>query len=148
MVLHTGIDDLDAQADVAQRSLIKVWQRGHTFRGEAPLDHWLRRVVRNEAISWMRREAARPRGGAAALDHMASRERDVAELVVHRLVAERLLSGLDAMDRKIVELRFLEEMNSREIASTLGLADSTVRCRILRLRGRLNRDPAVAKATA
>ena len=132
-VAHCGPDDPDAKADVAQQSLIKVWRHGHKFRGDAAFDSWLYRVVRNESISWIRRESRRSRLTSLGLG-IPEPQPDIADQTAHSDLVERLLSGLGYIDRTILDLTYRYEMTSVEVADIVGMADSSVRCRLMRLR--------------
>ena len=48
--------------DIVQESLIKVWRGLHTYRGEAPIEHWIMRITHNTAVSALRARREDPRG--------------------------------------------------------------------------------------
>lgn len=128
----------DDRQDVVQRSSMKVWTRWTTFRGQSERSSWIYRVVRNEFLSWARREKAhknvlpdwsRPSGLS-----VSSHEDEV----LVEVVAQRWLSLLPLMDRRILELRYSLELTSDEIGAATGLAGSSVRARLHRLRSRVS----------
>ena len=51
-----------------------------------------------------------------------------------RLDVARALEGLEDGDQELVVMRYLEEMNSREIGEALGMPEGTVRRRLVRCR--------------
>ena len=132
-----GVRDPDAQADVAQLCLIKAWRRGHTYRGDASFDGWLYGVVRNESLSWIRREGTRLRNLERASAQWCDR-RGLADDVILDVTIERLLSELNETDRRLVELRYCRDMTSAEVGVVLGIAASSVRCRLMSLRMQLD----------
>lgn len=127
------VDDADDRADVAQLCLIKVWRRLHTFRGESAFDSWLFRVVRNEVVSWARREARRERARCCGVA-LPRRTCDFEKETLDRIRVQRLLTRLSGRDREIVELTYLHDLSSDQVGEMLGMASSSVRCRLLRLR--------------
>lgn len=126
--------------DVAQ----EAWLSALATRPRS-LRAWLRKVVRNLAITQMRRARSR-------LD----RERRVArpdvappvDVLVERAELQRRLVdavlGLDRPHRDVVLLRYFEGLAPRDIAARLGEPTGTVRSRLSRaldlLRNRLDRD--------
>ena len=63
--------------------------------------------------------------------------RDLAVDVTLAVDLERLLSELNETDRRVLELRYCRDMTSAEVGAVLGIAASSVRCRLLRLRSKL-----------
>ena len=127
------VDDVDDRAEVAQLCLIKVWRKGHTFRGDSAFDSWLYTVIRYEVVNWSRQEARHAR----IVDCAARFERpqqDLEHEVLDRVAVQRLLLQLSGLDRKIVELHYLRDLTSERVGETTGLAPSSVRCRLLRVR--------------
>ena len=127
------VDDMDDCADLSQLCLIKVWRKGHTFRGDATFDSWLYRLVHNAVMDWARREAQRRRT-LDLVERLDRREHDLEKTTLDRLGVQRLLSAMSGRDRRIVELTYLHALTSAEVGGILGLAPSSVRCRLLRIR--------------
>lgn len=125
-------DDLD---DLIQECLIRVWRRGHTFRGQSKFSTWLYRVVQNEFISWTRGRAAREnRRRAWATRQPRERDTSLEEEVLNKIVVRDLLEGMPHADRRVLELRYLMDWTSSRVGEELGLAPSSVRCRSMRAR--------------
>lgn len=127
------VQDGDDRADVGQICLIKVWLKGHTFRGDSAFDSWLYRVVHNEVVDWARREARRLRI-LERVDGFDGSTHDLEETTLDRVGVQRLLSRMSGIDRQIVELTYVHDLTSVGVGAILGLAPSSVRCRLLRLR--------------
>lgn len=129
------VADADDRADVTQECLIKVWQRGDTYEGRSKLSSWLYRVVRNEFVSWTRRRTVREKGQRAwAAQQPRERGTSLDVEVLNRVVARDLLESMPRADRRVLELRYLRDWTSSRVGKELGLAPSSVRCRILRAR--------------
>ena len=128
-----SVQDGDDCADVSQICLIKVWLKGHTFRGDSAFDSWLYRVVHNEVVDGARREARRLRI-LERVDGFDGSTHDLEERTLDRVGVQRLLSRMSGIDRQIVELTYVHDLTSVGVGAILGLAPSSVRCRLLRLR--------------
>ncbi|TFZ07604.1 RNA polymerase sigma factor [Ramlibacter humi] len=148
-------DDAEAE-DTLQEAYLHAFRAMHSFRGEASLATWLTRIVVNEAMSRLRRQARRhnivpihagatlhgdegepdamneePGGNSAdAPDEALGR----AEL---RTLLERKIDGLPQDFRAVFVLRAVEELNIEETAQCLGIPQATVRTRYFRARGLL-----------
>lgn len=51
---QAAVKDAALARDLVQETLIKVWQRCATFRGEAALVHWIKGILRRTIIDFMR----------------------------------------------------------------------------------------------
>jgi RNA polymerase sigma-70 factor (ECF subfamily) len=136
--LQALAQDPDDLEDVAQDCLIKLWMHRGSFRHDSKRTTWVYRIVRNKLASWWRREGAWARAssrGSESCGH--SQRRDLSEVVIDRVCVHAMLAGTDLLDRRILELIFLAERTSVETGKYLGLAPSSVRSRITRLRAKL-----------
>jgi RNA polymerase sigma-70 factor, ECF subfamily len=125
--------------DVSQDALIKAWQSLPTYRGEAPLRHWILRITHNMSISTLRRrreEVVAP----ADLPERATSDRSVDVQVQERIAIDRFeatLADLDGVSRSIVVLREVEGLSYIEMSNMLELPLPTIRTRLLRARRQL-----------
>lgn len=125
--------------DVSQDVLIKAWQSLPSYRGEAPLRHWILRITHNVSISTLRRrreDAMAP----ADFPEQATTDRSVDTQVQDRMAIARFeaaLGDLDGVSRSIVVLREVEGMSYGEMSDVLELPLPTIRTRLLRARRQL-----------
>jgi RNA polymerase sigma-70 factor, ECF subfamily len=141
----------DAEAeDALQDAYLAAYQSLGNFRGEASLATWLSRVVVNQCLGRMRRQARRDNivpmvsmGGPdeqeyAAMpsdeSHTPDRALMRAEL---RAVLERKLDELPEAFRTVFVLRCVEELSVEETARCLSVPEATVRTRHFRARSML-----------
>lgn len=125
--------------DASQDALIKAWEALPSYRGEAPLRHWILRITHNVSISLLRKR----REEVIAPFDMP--EEGTARGAVERRVHERMaidrfkeaLGQLDGLSRSIVVLREVEGLSYAEISDVLDLPLPTVRTRLLRARRQL-----------
>jgi len=152
LVWHIVENSADA-ADVLQDVLVKVFKGIKGFNGESSLRTWIYRIAVHEASnhrrSWIRRHWREPfsmddteSASAAAASEAASSERSpyqVFEQAEREVVVKQALASLAPPYRAVVVLREIEGMPYEEIAQVLGLAEGTVKSRLLRGRELLRR---------
>ena len=120
-----------AAEDLTQETFLRAWRRFHDLarRETAGQRAWLVRTARNLLVDEWRRETVRARGHGESAGRSADPgARDL------RLDLSRALAALDDGDREMVIMRYLEEMNSREIGEAVGMPEGTVRRRLAKCR--------------
>lgn len=138
-------DDAEAQ-EALQEAYLAAYRGIGRFRGDATLVTWLSRMVLNECLARLRKQARRqnvipmvPAGDAAEAVH--ADERDVPERALARAemraLLERKLDELPEDFRVVFVLRSVEELSVEETAASLGLELATVRSRHFRARSLL-----------
>ena len=152
LVSHVLEDRADA-ADVLQDVFIKVFKGIRSFNGESSLKTWIYRIAVHEASnhrrSWFRRHWREPFSlddeespSAVATAEAAASDRDpyqALEQAERDSMVKRALASLSPPYRTVVVLREVEGMSYEEIAEVLGLAEGTVKSRLLRGRELLRR---------
>jgi RNA polymerase sigma-70 factor (ECF subfamily) len=128
------VRDQSLAEDVTQETFIRAWQRAETYRGDAPIRHWLLRIAHNLAVSTLRtvREDSTdptrlPTGDSVHPDR----------LVEDRLAIRGALDQLDPLSRAVVVLREIEALTYAEISDVLQVPLPTVKTRLFRARGQL-----------
>jgi RNA polymerase sigma-70 factor (ECF subfamily) len=89
-----------------------------------------------------RREAwrTRPRAGEVALDESAWGEcasLDAVEALVERLDVQAAIADLDEPERRLLHLRYVEDLPQPRVAHRLGIPEGTAKVRLHRARNRL-----------
>ena len=126
-------DSEEEALDLLQEGFIKIFRDLHQFRGDGPLEAWMRRVVVNSAISRLRkkkwiREADFDWDQLPDQVEEAFQERMDAEELI--LLIQRLPKGF----RTVFNLYAVEGYSHQEIAQFLGIAESTSRSQYQRAR--------------
>lgn len=147
----------EAEAEeVIQEVFLTVYEKAHTFRGEAAFTTWLYRLTANAALSRLRRRQRRPEVSIAddlprfaADGHHAVRpvvdwSQDLERQSANRQVCQLLqaaIETLQALDKAVLVFSDLDGLSNQEIADMLGLSVSAVKSRLHRarlfLRGKL-----------
>jgi RNA polymerase sigma factor (sigma-70 family) len=94
---------------------------------------WLLEITRNEARRLARREALRP-----SLELFDSPTEDEALAgTAARLAVEQAVQALADGDRRILHMRYADDLTQVEVARRLGVPEGTVKVRLYRARRRL-----------
>jgi RNA polymerase sigma-70 factor (ECF subfamily) len=120
--------------DIAQDALLRAWRRRSTLRDPGSRNHWLATIVRNEAF----REHARVRPDPTStleLQEGAEDEQVLATVELSDLHAA--LERLSERDRRLLEMRYEEDLTQATIARRLGIPEGTVKVRLHRARNKL-----------
>ncbi len=120
--------------DLTQEVMIRVCQKADQYDGEYPLSPWIYRVASNLRIDFTRRRNARLHANSVEFDEAVQSTRFTTETpedhVLRRDLQKRFRQALDRLpprQRKIVEMRLLEENRLREIADAQGISVGTVK---------------------
>jgi RNA polymerase sigma-70 factor (ECF subfamily) len=128
--------------DVFQETWVKVMERIDRFRPNWAFAPWLFRIARNGAYDRLRRGQRwrwlrlGPREGEQPPRELAS-PGEFPEHVVARATVTTLLDRLEAAQREVLWMRFLQEMSYEEISGRCGLPVGTVKSRVSRALDRL-----------
>jgi RNA polymerase sigma-70 factor (ECF subfamily) len=141
-------DDAEAE-DALQEAYLQAYQAMGGWRGEAKLSTWLARIVANEALMRLRKQARRaeivPLQSSATLEGLNEipdtdmnkiPEREAQRVELRRLL-EAQIDSLPDDYRAVFMLRAVEELSVEETAKVLGIPEATVRSRLFRARSLL-----------
>jgi RNA polymerase sigma factor (sigma-70 family) len=129
-----------AAEDAVQEALVRAWQRAEHGESIDSLNAWVATVALNLSRSGVRRAIAERKAkhhleaGATATAAAASGE---------NVDLERALARLPRRQRETVVLRYLLEMDTREVAAVLKVSEGTVKSQLARARARLAADLGV-----
>lgn len=129
--------DRVAASDVVQEAYLAAYRERSRFRGDAPAQAWLLRIVVNRAVS----EARLPRPRLVALEAAtpaASPADDVRRATDH-LALDGALALLEPRDRAAVVLRYYHDLDYATIGSILGTNANNVGVILHRALERLQR---------
>ena len=128
--------------DIAQEVFLRAFRNLGKFRGDAPFEHWLARIIVSACYDFLRKERRvreqvaldaiefEMRDGSIDSAISAGRAREVLAFAMRRLTAEEQL---------IVTLCEIEERSVREVAALTGWSESNVKVRAFRARQNLKK---------
>lgn len=133
--------------DLVQETLLRVLVAHPDFTGIVhPLGYAKATLVRVATSKGWRKSVDCPPEALERLDDASSRA--VQETVGSRMDLRDSISSLGRKQRACVYLRYVEELNDREIAALLGIRESTVRSQLSRALERLRRSWAAQNEEA
>lgn len=152
LILHIVGNTADAP-DVLQEVFVKVFKGISQFHGESSLKTWIYRIAVHEASNqkrgWLRRhrrepvsldeETCPPNATNCDATQAVETPYQALELAERREVVRRALATLAEPYRAVVVLREIEDLSYEEIGQVLGIAEGTVKSRLMRGRELLRR---------
>jgi len=145
--------------EVVQEVFLAVYEKAHTFRGEAAFTTWLYRLTTNATFSRLRRrqrshEVAiedylpqfQPDGHhlvRPVVDWSANLEEHLADAQLRQLLRQAI-ELLQPLDKAVLVLSDFEDLSNKEIGEALGLTVLAVKARLHRARLFLRGQLAVA----
>jgi RNA polymerase sigma-70 factor, ECF subfamily len=122
--------------DIAQDALLRAWRRRFTLRDAERRNQWLAAIVRNEAF----RQHARVRPDpTSTLEERQGAEDARVVAAVELADLHEALTRLNERDRRLLEMRYEEDLTQAAIAGRLGIPEGTVKVRLHRARDKLRR---------
>ncbi|HET7727492.1 MAG TPA: RNA polymerase sigma factor [Candidatus Limnocylindrales bacterium] len=116
------VRDSALAADVTQDAYVSAYRHRSRFRGDAPAQAWLHRIVVNTALAAMRRRRHVEQIPAASLSTAA----DASSGAIARLVVTDALDRIPPRQRAAVVLRYYHDYDYATIAQILGTTSSNV----------------------
>jgi RNA polymerase sigma factor (sigma-70 family) len=130
--------DRTAAEECVQEAFVRAYKAWPRWRPDAPAEAWLLRIAINQAGSYRRRESLRSIGETIRrLGHPSSAQFADPTHSAELLDAVRRLPTAQAA---AIVLRFVHGYTNREIAASLGVAESTVASRLAMAKARLRAD--------
>jgi RNA polymerase sigma-70 factor (ECF subfamily) len=138
---------IEADADdVVQVVMRNAARRIETYRGEATLLSWLLRICANEIAKRYAREASRPapiafegdealRAAVEAIEASADEAPDA--VAMRAQLSEQLRCALAALPERYaeaLEMKYVDDLSSKEIAARLGMGDTAAQSLLARAR--------------
>ena len=138
--------------DVAQETVIKVYQNLDKFRGDSQFRTWVLSIARNEGLGRLRKIGSRREDSLEAETDEQAGDYTPAILTSWRevpsealeqkelgAILRKAIEGLPEIYRNVVLLRDIEEMDIRETAAALDISEAAVKVRLHRARALLQR---------
>ena len=118
-----------AAEDAVQEALLRAWERSEKGEEIESLEGWVTTVALNLARSGLRRirseRRARARLGTSGVGEPPTAD---------RIDVDRALATLPRRQREVAVLRYYLQLDTREVASVLGLNEGTIKSTLFRAR--------------
>lgn len=135
--------------EIIQTTFSKAFFELKSFRGgqDLSLAAWLAAIARNACLDTLRTWKRRPerligdfRDESTGTEfELRSTDQNDEKLVIDKDLADKLLGSLDADDRALLLMLYIDEMSVNETAAFFGWSVSKVKVRAWRARGRLRK---------
>ena len=143
--------DVDLAETLTQDCFLKAHRNWSGFRGESSALTWLMRIAinlqkdhwRNRRLQFWRRTQTNSVDLDEASDWLPSGERTVEQrLLAREQVAQvwRAVENLSERQRTVFLLRYVEELELKEIAETTGMGEGTVKAHLSRALARVRKE--------
>ena len=143
--------DREAAEDVVHDTFVAVWQQAGNFSGAGSAEGWMRRIVRNKAVDWCRKQRELPMTPALETKYSEQMEdTDPFESTAKSGAAQSLrdaLAILSVEQREAVWLCFFEELSISQIAVIAHCPENTIKTRLFHAR-KILRNSSILKASA
>ena len=140
-IAYLVLNDRQDSEDVVQETLLTAWNRLHLLDDPDAVRSWLAQICSRRALDVARRRARRatdPRPPEILDSHHdagpGSDPARITEVNVELQALARVLGTMEPELRSCWTLREVDGMSYREVASALGITESTARGRIARAR--------------
>ena len=125
-------DKMEAE-DVLVTAFTKVFQRISQFKSEGSFEGWIRRIVVNESLTWLRQH----KHMQVETDIEAADYEPDYQILEDHLQADdlmKLIEGLPAGYKVVFNLYAIEGYSHKEIADQLGINENTSKSQLSRAR--------------
>jgi len=120
----------DEIKDIMQNAFIKFWKNINGFDSSMKLSSYLYRVVHNEMISHWRKNQSSEKIGQTWFSDMSTQVNPCEGNENSRSEIDLVLNQMPLKFKEILVLKFLEDMNYKEISNILKIPEGTVATRI------------------
>lgn len=128
------VKDADDARDVTQEAFIKAFRNLGQFRGEVTFGAWLKRIVINKSIDFLKARKEHLQSLDEGYLQIADTE-DVDWNVADGVTADQVREAVESLPEKyryVVMLYLLEGYDHAEISGILGITENTSRTQLLR----------------
>jgi len=127
----------EAAEDIVHDSYIKAVERWNIFPTRDDAKYWLIRVVKNNALNWVKRKGREQKVYQRYLKDMDGASESPEDEIVKNEASDELRRHLDKLPEKSRTVLVLKEyglLNYKEIGRVLGIAEGNVKVRVFRAR--------------
>lgn len=121
--------------DVLQETFVEVLRKLHTYRGEAEVGFWVRRIAVNKCLMYLRSAWHSRRVDTEAIESLCPPAQ--APKADHQIALERALGHLTDTARVVVWLHDVEGYTHKEIGAMMGRTTSFSKSQLARAHKRL-----------
>lgn len=122
------VNHRESAEDLVSETFVRAWNRLKEIEKVASFNGWLYQIARNLVIDYYR--ARRPTASLDDLENILEYERNVvdeANLSIEQKLLLKMLEELPPDHRLVIKLKFLDELETDEIAEILNKSEGAIR---------------------
>lgn len=127
--------------ELVQQVFVEAYFSLKTYRGDAPLLHWLRKIATRTGYRFWRERAKEPQETSLpefdVLEEIEAVDEDRIDPAEAAAVLHSLLDRLPPDDRLVLTLMYFEDCGTKEIAERVGWTRAKVKTQALRARRKM-----------
>jgi RNA polymerase sigma-70 factor (ECF subfamily) len=125
--------------EAAQEALARAWRQRHRCRTPGAPEPWVAQIARNEALRVRAGERKQTDMAFRAAEDWPSATQAAEDQLISKVSVQQALSALTLEERRLIDLRYKDDLAQPAIAEVLGVPEGTVKVRLHRLRQRLRK---------
>ena len=125
--------------EAAQEAMTRAWRQRHKCRDPGAPGPWVAQIARNEALRLRAGEKKQCDMAVRAAGDMDGATPFGEDDLIRRVSVQQMLTALTLEERRLIDLRYKDDLAQPAIAELLGVPEGTVKVRLHRLRQRLRR---------
>lgn len=126
--------------DIAQEGFVKVFRNIHRFQHMGPLENWIRRIMINSALAYLRSQKREP--DFSDIDHVKFHPKSdldtISEINARDLV--NLVQHLPTGYRMVFNLFVMEGYSHQEIGELMNISEGTSKSQLAKARNWLRKN--------
>ena len=127
--------------ELVQQVFVEAYFSLKTYRGDAPLLHWLRKIASRTGYRFWREKAKEPAEttlpDSDLLEQIEADQDDDIDPAEAAALLQVLLARLPVDDRLVLTLMYFEECGTQEVAERMGWSRAKVKTQALRARRKM-----------
>jgi RNA polymerase sigma-70 factor, ECF subfamily len=135
------LGDREDAEEAVQEAFVRAWRKRASCRTPAAPIPWLVQITRNEAMRLAARRSRRRASEIPDAEPEAAPAPGAFEAPLERtlnsVATEQALKALREDERRLLRLRYEEDLTQGQVAAALGVPEGTVKVRLHRVRARL-----------
>ena len=134
---YNFIKQKDVAEDMMQEAFLKAFQKIENFNGEVAFGAWLKKIVINQCLDWLKKRKLR----IVTLDHEHVHIAEEDDWIVEdSITVEQIKSGIEQLADKykiVLKLFLFEGYDHQEIAQILNITEVSSRSQVFRAKNKL-----------
>jgi RNA polymerase sigma-70 factor (ECF subfamily) len=132
--------DKSAAEDIVNEAFLAIWTQASSFNGSGSAEGWMRRIVRNKAVDWIRKQRETSMTSAIETRILEESTNEDSDPYMHAVKADNnsrlhnALTRLSIDHREAIWLCYFEERPLAEIAELTQCPENTVKTRLFHAR--------------